>query len=163
MTDQLKGKGKSFQWGDAQRKSFETLKFAIAAAPTLKVVDPNQPFELETDASNEAVGEILTQGRRPIAFESKKLNRTQRNYSAYERELFAIACLYSLSESDELVSICISRSFGCGSVGPRIGARETVGALLDPASCSSFVQTSSFRLFFSSFATLIDSSHAASN
>ena len=56
----------------------------------LKVVDPNQPFELETDANSEAVGAILTQGGRPIAFESKKLNCTQRNYLVYERELFAI-------------------------------------------------------------------------
>lgn len=30
------------------------------------------------------------QGGRPVAFESKKLNCTQRNYSAYEQELFAI-------------------------------------------------------------------------
>ena len=30
------------------------------------------------------------QGGCPIAFESKKLDRTQWNYSAYERELFAI-------------------------------------------------------------------------
>ena len=103
MTDQLKGKGKSFQWGDAQRKSFETLKVAVAAAPTLKVVDPNQPYELDTDASGEAVGAVLTQGGRPVAFESKKLNRAQRNYLAYERDYSAC--------SQEVVTLFVWRYF----------------------------------------------------
>ena len=45
---------------------------------------------LETDASAKAMGAVLVQDGRPVAFESKKLNRAQQNYSAYERELFAI-------------------------------------------------------------------------
>ena len=45
---------------------------------------------VKTDASARAVGAVLLQDGRPIAFESKKLNRAQQNYSAYERELFAI-------------------------------------------------------------------------
>ncbi|NHV87704.1 hypothetical protein HA385_24290, partial [Escherichia coli] len=32
---------------------------------------------------------MLQEGR-PVAFESKKLNSAQRNYSAYEQELFVI-------------------------------------------------------------------------
>ena len=49
-----------------------------------------QTNHLETDANGEAIGAVLMQGGRLVAFESKKLDRMQRNYSAYERELLAI-------------------------------------------------------------------------
>ena len=84
MTDQLRSKSKEISWGEAQQRSFEKLKVALAVAPILDIVDPNEPFVLETDASGEAIGAVLMQGGRPVAFESKKLDRTQRNYSAYE-------------------------------------------------------------------------------
>ena len=90
MTNQLKDKGRSFTWGEEQQHSFDKLKVAIATAPILAIVDPHKPFVVETDASATAIGAVLIQDGRPIAFESKKLNRAQQNYSAYERELFAI-------------------------------------------------------------------------
>ena len=90
MTNQLKDKGRSFTWGEEQQRSFDTLKIAISTAPILAMVDPHKPFVVETDASATAIGAVLIQDARPIAFESKKLNRAQQNYSAYERELFAI-------------------------------------------------------------------------
>ena len=65
----------------------------LAAAPILAIVDPQKPFVVETDAkSAKAVGVVLIQDGHPVAYESKKLNRAQQNYSAYERELFAIIC-----------------------------------------------------------------------
>ena len=45
---------------------------------------------METDASASVVGVVLLQDGHRVAFESKKLNNAQRNYSAYERELYAI-------------------------------------------------------------------------
>ena len=87
MVDQLKGKGCHFVWAETQQKSFDKLKITIASEPDLEIVDPNQPFVVETDASDFAVG---AQNGRPIAFESKKLDSTQCNYSAYEKELYAI-------------------------------------------------------------------------
>ena len=90
MIDQLKGTGKPFQWGDEQHRSFEKLKVALAIAPILAIVNPHKPFVSKIDANAKAVGAVLLQDGRPIAFESKKLNRAQQNYSAYERELFII-------------------------------------------------------------------------
>ena len=83
-------KGRAFFWGEEQQLSFDKLKLAIATAPTLSVVNPHKPFVVETDASGTAVGVVLLQDGCPIAYGSKKLNDTQRNYSTYERELFAI-------------------------------------------------------------------------
>ena len=90
MANQLKDKGHSFTWGKEQQCSFGKIKIAIATAPILAIVDPHKPFVVETDASATAIGAVLIQDGRPIAFESKKLNRAQQNYSAYERELFVI-------------------------------------------------------------------------
>ena len=54
------------------------------------------------DASDRAIGVILLQDKKPIAFESKKLDKAQQRYFVYEREIYAyvhalnkwIHCLY---------------------------------------------------------------------
>ena len=56
----------------------------------LLVVDPTKAFGVKIDASASAVGANLLQDDRPNAFESKKLNPMQRNYLAYESNLFVI-------------------------------------------------------------------------
>ena len=86
----MKVQGKFSTWGLEQQSSFEKLKIAIATAPILVVVDPRKPFVVETDASASVVGAVLLQDGHPDAFESKKLNNAQHNYSAYERKLYAI-------------------------------------------------------------------------
>jgi RNase H-like domain found in reverse transcriptase/Integrase zinc binding domain/Integrase core domain len=52
------------------------------------------PFQIHTDASDVAIGAVLTQIQngveRPIAFYSKKLNSAQRNYSTTERECLGV-------------------------------------------------------------------------
>ncbi|MCO5566418.1 hypothetical protein L7F22_020095 [Adiantum nelumboides] len=61
------------------------------------IVDPNELFVLETDASSEGMGAVLRQRGYPLAFESKKLDRAQcSNYSGYEQELLAI--VYALKK-----------------------------------------------------------------
>ena len=63
-------------------------------APVLKMPDFEYPFVVTTDASLVLVGAILEQdfgqGLKPMAFESRKLNRVETCYSAYERELLGI-------------------------------------------------------------------------
>ena len=53
-------------------------------------------FILTTDASNEGVRAVLSQGEIgkdfPIAFASRTLNKTEKNYSTTGRELLAIVC-----------------------------------------------------------------------
>ena len=48
------------------------------------------PFEVETNANDYAIGVVLYQDGKPIAFESKKLDSAQRRYTVQERELFAV-------------------------------------------------------------------------
>ena len=70
------------------------LKVALATALVLRFPDFDQQFVVTTDASDVAVGAILEQnfgyGLQPIAFASRKLNKAEIHYSAYERELLGI-------------------------------------------------------------------------
>ena len=77
-------------WTTVQQESFDSLKQVVSTAPVLKIVDPEKPFDLETDASGVAVGAVLNQEGRPIAFESKKLTPTQQRWPVHEQELYAI-------------------------------------------------------------------------
>jgi len=52
-------------------------------------------MQLETDASRYAIGGVLSQQQkdnswRPIAYLSKAMNKTERNYEIYNRELLAV-------------------------------------------------------------------------
>ena len=60
----------------------------------LQLPNFRQPFVLETDASDVAVGAVLSQEKHghllPVAYYSKKLNATERKYPVHDRELMAI-------------------------------------------------------------------------
>lgn len=75
-------------------KTFEKCKELLTQSNILQYPDFNHPFILTTDASNFALGAVLSQGcigkDKPIAFASRTLNKTEENYSAIEKELLAI-------------------------------------------------------------------------
>jgi len=90
----LTRKNVPFIWGNDQQNAFDKLKEMFTSAPILRNPDSNKPFILETDASNFAVGAVLSQefeGQlHPVAFLSKSLTKCQRNYQIYDKELLAI-------------------------------------------------------------------------
>ena len=62
---------------------------------TLAIPYPKQKMWLETDASGYAIGGVLSQQQedsswRPIAYLSKAMNETERNYKIYNWELLVI-------------------------------------------------------------------------
>lgn len=81
-------------------QSFNHLKTLLINAPILKYPDFTKPFVLTTDASNVALGAVLSQGTppndQPIAYASRTLNDTEQKYSTIEKELLAIvwSCKY---------------------------------------------------------------------
>ena len=92
---ELTKKGVPFQWGPYQRRAFAQLKDALCTAPILQYPDPSFPYVVVTDASQFAIGGVLMQDRGdgmcPLAFLSRRLKPTEHRYSAYKRELAAIA------------------------------------------------------------------------
>ena len=78
-------------WERDCQKAFEQLKRALTEAPVLITLDWTQPFILQTDASAFGLGYVLSrvnkQGEEhPIAYASRKLLQSEKNYSAIERE-----------------------------------------------------------------------------
>ncbi|SJL19064.1 uncharacterized protein ARMOST_22671 [Armillaria ostoyae] len=81
-------------WGAAQNQAFQQLKKQMAEDVILAIPTPNGRFRVEADASNGAIGAVLSQEQdgkwRPVAFMSKALTATERNYEIYDKELLAI-------------------------------------------------------------------------
>jgi transposase InsO family protein len=92
--NELTGKEVAFVWTDKHQQAFETVKDKLTSAPVLAHPDPEKQYILHTDASGFAVSGVLSQdtpeGRRPIAFYSKKMNGAETRYPVHEQELLAI-------------------------------------------------------------------------
>ncbi|KAK7604945.1 hypothetical protein V9T40_006131 [Parthenolecanium corni] len=91
----LTHKDTPFAWGELQERSFEMLKSRIAQHILLTHPDFNKPFYVQTDASLYGIGGYvyqLTDENKPVivAICSRLLNRAERNYGTYERELLAL-------------------------------------------------------------------------
>lgn len=73
---------------------FEHCKTLLVNDPILQYPDLSKDFILTTDASNVALGAVLSQGSigsdRPVAYASRTLNDSELNYSTIEKELLAI-------------------------------------------------------------------------
>ena len=82
-------------WGERQRKSFQAIKDALVSPPVLAYPDYSKDFVLHVDASRTGLGAVLYQkaddGKlRVIAYGSKSLGSTERNYSAHKLEFLAL-------------------------------------------------------------------------
>lgn len=89
--NKLRKKGASFVWGEEQQKAFESLREAIMSPPVLRMPDFTRPFVLQTDASSQALGAVLSQEidgtRQPVAFASRTLSPQEKKSSTvYELE-----------------------------------------------------------------------------
>jgi hypothetical protein len=62
----------------------------VTSAPLLQSPDYNKPFTIATDASNVALGAVLSQEGKPVAFLSKTFSDRECNWDIYEKELFAV-------------------------------------------------------------------------
>ena len=82
-----------WDWSAKHQTSFDAIRACLSSAPVLS--PPNfdegaEKFVVTSDASIFAIGAVLTQGGRPIAFESRKLIPAECNYLVTDLELLAV-------------------------------------------------------------------------
>ncbi|XP_060075036.1 uncharacterized protein LOC132554744 [Ylistrum balloti] len=95
LTDMLKSKEPTkVVWTENRVNAFRALKDAMTQAPVLINPDFEKHFYLQTDASNTAIGGVLSQkvdgDEHPVAYTSRKLLPREINYSTVEKECLAI-------------------------------------------------------------------------
>ena len=88
-------KDKKWEWTEKQEKAFEELKRRFIEEPVLAALDLDKKMRMELDASDYATGGVLSMECednlwRPVAFLSKSLNETERNYEIHDKEMLAI-------------------------------------------------------------------------
>ena len=88
----------TFQWTGKHQEAFNLLKACLTSVPVLGYPDFNRPFELETDASLQRLGAVLSQRDKTgtshvITFASRSLQPSEQsmhNYSSAKFELLAL-------------------------------------------------------------------------
>jgi len=88
-------KDKKWEWTEKQEKVFRELKEWFTKEPVLVAPDIDKKMRMEVDALDYATGGVLSMEckdglRRPVAFFSKSLNETERNYKIHNKEMLAI-------------------------------------------------------------------------
>jgi len=91
----LTKKDTAWLWNTTTQNAFDTLKTAFTSAPILKYFNPELPIIVETDASDFAIGAVLSQKDNtgilhPIAYFSRKFIPAELNYEIYDKELLGI-------------------------------------------------------------------------
>jgi hypothetical protein len=101
-----KGSKKQITWCLEDQKAFDEIKARLCSQLVLQRVNPDKPFILRADASKYAVGatleqlidedrmptadDVRQQKTVPVAFMSRKLTQSQRNWVPREQETYAI-------------------------------------------------------------------------
>eukprot|EP00731_Ephydatia_muelleri_P004049 Em0002g225a len=90
----LTNKGKEWMWTADCTHAFLELKKRLVSTPVLVMPQFTQEFILDTDASGEGLGAVLSQviegEEKVVAYASKTLTRTERKYCATRREMLAL-------------------------------------------------------------------------
>ena len=92
---ELTKKSDKWAWNKEAETAFQQLKNRFTSAPILAHFDAQKPVIIETDASDFAIGAVLSQRDQenrlhPVAFHSRKFSPAEINYEIHDKELLAI-------------------------------------------------------------------------
>ena len=88
-------KDKKWEWTEREEKAFKKLKEKFTKEPVLAAPDIDKKMRMEVDTLDYVTGGVLLMEYkdglwRPVAFLSKSLNETERNYEIHDKEMLAI-------------------------------------------------------------------------
>ncbi|CAL9702845.1 unnamed protein product [Knipowitschia caucasica] len=90
----LASKNVPFKWTSECEAAFTFLKHRLTSSPVVVSPDFSRPFKVYTDASKDAVGAVLAQENdgleHVVAYASQALTHTQKRWSTFDRELWAV-------------------------------------------------------------------------
>jgi len=90
----LTKKNQLFHWDDKCQQAFSRMKEALTTPPILVLPTSDDQFVLDTEASDDAVGAVLSVKRNGeedmLAYAGRALNRNELNYCVTRRELLTI-------------------------------------------------------------------------
>lgn len=80
----------AWHWDEPQKCAFDELKKDVATTPVLGFYSPHEQVTVSVDASQFGLGACLLQRDKPIAFASRGLSPSEKNYGQIEKEMLAI-------------------------------------------------------------------------
>ena len=88
-------KDQKWNWTEKQEEAFRELKEQFTKEPVLVALDLDKKMRMEVNALDYAMGGVLSMECkdglwRPVAFLSKSLNETERNYEIHNKEMLTI-------------------------------------------------------------------------
>ena len=88
---ELLRKGVKWYWDTKKQKAFYNIKNMLYSEPLLVHYNPNKPIRITSDASPYGIGAVLSHvmedgNEQPIAFTSRSLSKSERNFSQIERD-----------------------------------------------------------------------------
>ncbi|GJV21609.1 reverse transcriptase domain-containing protein [Tanacetum coccineum] len=86
----LTQKNQKYEWGGKEEEAFQTLKNNLCDAPILSLPDGIEDFVVYCDASNQALGCVLMQRGKVIAYTSRQLKIHEKNFTTHDLELGAV-------------------------------------------------------------------------
>ena len=93
--NQLLQGNQEFKWSPRCEEAFKEAKDSLSSSNALVLYDPSLSVILESDASQYGIGAVIFHrfpigDERPIAYASRSLNSSEKNYSRIEKEGLAI-------------------------------------------------------------------------
>ena len=88
-------KDQKWEWTEKQEKSFKELKERFTKELGLAALDLDKNMRIKVNTLDYAIGEVLSiecedEKWRPVAFLSKSLNETERNYEIHNKEILVV-------------------------------------------------------------------------
>jgi len=109
-----------FQWTTVEQEAFDTLRERLKNAPFMEYPNDTGTFTLETDASGQSIGFLLTQSRPNkedgiVACGGRSLRGAEYNYTVTELEMLSVVealidtfCLDDTSSLSRIISVYVS-------------------------------------------------------